>query len=534
LYRFEDMQPALAGAGGVRGLQPSARLRAPVPAAPIAAPANEKPFRLLVDLGVDIGSRDWLRGAGTCIALCYAATLFWPDMSAVDGPVPAPFSTAEGEEARALAIAPMSAGSTTGRRMAPTDAVQPLVDAPERPVMDLRVSLAAAGDLPGALTRAGVAQGEAAIVAEMVGRVLPLAQLAPGTMLDLRLGRRPRMSDPRPLERLSFRASFALKITLERVDGRLVLSHVPIAVDASPLRIQGTIGASLYRSARGAGVPPHIVEAYIRAIATQIGVPGGLSAGDRFDIIVEHRRAETGESETGNILYAGLDRINGRDIQLMPWSLGGNVQWLEASGVGRESSNGFRSPVQGPVTSGFGYRTHPIFGYARMHSGIDFGAPHGSPIVASANGQIASAGWDGGYGKTVRINHGAGLTTLYGHMSSLAVSPGQSVAAGQVIGYVGSTGLSTGPHLHYELHRNGERIDPASFRHVSRSQLTGAELEAFRQRMRTLLALPPGAPAAQRTTSISPISPTAPIGRPISRPVQPPVIPRPAPSLPRN
>jgi murein DD-endopeptidase MepM/ murein hydrolase activator NlpD len=161
-----------------------------------------------------------------------------------------------------------------------------------------------------------------------------------------------------------------------------------------------------------------------------------------------------------------------------------------------------------------------------MHTGIDFGAPYGAPIVASANGQVASAGWDGGYGKAVRINHGAGLTTLYGHMSRVAVAPGQAVAAGQVIGYIGSTGLSTGPHLHYELHRGGQRIDPASFRHVTRSQLTGAELEAFRNRMRALLALPVGtAPAAQRTASISPVSP-------VSRPVQRPVTPRPTPPRP--
>jgi murein DD-endopeptidase MepM/ murein hydrolase activator NlpD len=312
------------------------------------------------------------------------------------------------------------------------------------------------------------------------------------------------------------------------VEGRLVLGQATIAVDATPLRIQGIIGPSLYRSARAAGVPPHIVEAYIRAVATQIGVPAGLSTGDRFDLIVEHRRAETGESETGALLYAGLDRANGRDIQLMQWSLGDSVQWLEANGVGRETSSGFRSPVQGRMTSPFGYRIHPILGYRRMHTGIDFGAAYGTPIVASADGRVASAGWDGGYGKAVRISHGAGLLTLYGHMSRLAVSPGQQVAAGQVIGYVGSTGLSTGPHLHYELHRNEQRIDPASFRHVSRSQLTGAELEAFRSRMRTLLSVPVGAaPGTPRTAAIAPVT-AAPVSRPVPRPVQAPIPSRPA------
>jgi murein DD-endopeptidase MepM/ murein hydrolase activator NlpD len=524
------MQPAAAGAGAIRRLPTAPRARTSPAAAslPPRASATAAPFQLLVDLGTGIGSRDWLRGAGTCFALCYAATAFWPDMSAVDAPVPAPLTDTQFEEARALSISPIALGSSTGRRMAPTDAVQPLVDAPERPVVDLRVSLAVAGDLPGALTRAGVAQGEAAQVAQMVGNVVPLAGLAPGTVLDLRLGRRARLSDPRPLERLSFRASFALKVDIERMDGRLVLSRVPIAVDTRPLRIQGIIGASLYRSARAAGVPPHVVETYIRALATQVGVPAGLSAGDRFDLIVEHRRAETGESETGALLYAGLDRATGRDIQLMPWSLGGGVQWLEAIGVGRETSTGFRMPVQGRMTSPFGYRIHPILRYRRMHTGIDFGAAYGAPIVASGPGTVSSAGWDGGYGKAVRLSHGGGLLTLYGHMSRLAVSPGQQVAAGQVIGYVGSTGMSTGPHLHYELHRNGQRIDPASFRHVIRSQLSGAELEAFRARMRSLLALPVGAaPAPAQSAGISPIRPAAPVGRPVPRPVQPPATPRP-------
>jgi murein DD-endopeptidase MepM/ murein hydrolase activator NlpD len=112
------------------------------------------------------------------------------------------------------------------------------------------------------------------------------------------------------------------------------------------------------------------------------------------------------------------------------------------------------------LTSGFGWRTHPLSGAWRPHSGVDLAAPYGSPIVATAGGVVGTAGWSGGYGLLVAVSHGDGVQTRYGHMSRLAVAPGQQVAAGQVIGYVGSTGDSTGPHLHYEVRIDGRAIDP--------------------------------------------------------------------------
>jgi murein DD-endopeptidase MepM/ murein hydrolase activator NlpD len=112
------------------------------------------------------------------------------------------------------------------------------------------------------------------------------------------------------------------------------------------------------------------------------------------------------------------------------------------------------------LTSGFGWRTHPLSGGWRPHSGVDLAAPHGSPIVATAGGVVGTAGWSGGYGLLVAVSHGDGVQTRYGHLSRLAVAPGQQVAAGQVIGYVGSTGDSTGPHLHYEVRVDGRAIDP--------------------------------------------------------------------------
>jgi murein DD-endopeptidase MepM/ murein hydrolase activator NlpD len=145
-------------------------------------------------------------------------------------------------------------------------------------------------------------------------------------------------------------------------------------------------------------------------------------------------------------------------------SSGGGSSGGGSSGGGspQPTSGQFQWPVNGPVTSGFGYRTHPVLGTQRLHAGVDFGAATGTPIVAAEAGRVVSAGWRGGYGNAVIIDHGGGLATLYGHQSRLAVSAGTSVSRGQVIGYVGSTGMSTGPHLHFELRRNGAPVDPMS------------------------------------------------------------------------
>ena len=120
-------------------------------------------------------------------------------------------------------------------------------------------------------------------------------------------------------------------------------------------------------------------------------------------------------------------------------------------------------PSDGVITSVFGYRVHPVLGYSRFHAGLDFGADYGSPIKAADSGIVIFAGWYGGYGQAVIIDHGSGITTLYGHASELYVSEGQTVQRGQAIAAVGSTGLSTGPHLHFEVRLSGEPADPANY-----------------------------------------------------------------------
>lgn len=502
MFQFNDT--GAGSGGGTAVLSMDSALRRPALARQFGSKidnlrALEGEFDLITDLGTRIGSAEWFRGLTTCALLCYAAYAFAPGLDPIAGASPAPMPDVQWEEARALSIAPLAFGGDTGRRMAPTDAVEPLADTPERPVIDLIVTLGRGDRFARVLERAGVAQAEAERLSEMVGRAVDMGDVKSGTAMDVTLGRRPNRNVARPLDALSFRARFDLKLRIERIDGALTLTRVPIAVDNTPLRIQGRVGSSLYRAARAAGAPAKAVESYIRAIASQIGI-SSIGADDRFDIIIEHRRAATGETETGQLLYAGLDRSRGKDLKLMEWNQSGRSQWFEASGVGK-SSGMLQRPVPGSVSSNFGMRRHPILRYSRMHKGMDFRAGYGTPILAATDGRVARAGWAGGYGKQVRLNHAGGLSTSYSHMSRIVARPGQSVRQGQVIGYVGSTGLSTGPHLHYELYRNGTPVNPASVKFTMRAQLSGSDLSRFRQKLRRLLAVRAGATRPAPTTT---------------------------------
>ena len=509
LFQTKDFSGAMAGGSGELALAlPSLR-----PPPPLRQSFGSKglarrggPFAdldLVVDLGQRIGSRTWFRGLLTCGALCYGAWALSPGLQPIAGESPAPYTDVQLETAEAVSIQPLAYGADTGRRMAPTDAVEPLSQSPERPIVDLRATLGRDDGVASILQRAGVGGSEADQVATLLAGIS--TEPKPGTTVDIRLGRRPEPSVARPLERLAFRARFDLRVEIVRSGGQLALNQIPIRVDETPLRIQGRVGASLYRSARAAGVPARTVEAYIRALNTQVQVPAGIGSGDMFDIIIEHRRAATGEVETGQLLYAGLVRASGRSLQLMQWSnADGQSQWFEAAGIGRQTGGGMTQPVPGAVSSSYGLRMHPILGYARMHRGLDFRGGYGTPIVAVADGVVSRTGWAGGYGNQVRLSHAGGLATSYSHMSRITVAPGSRVRQGQVIGYIGSTGLSTGPHLHFETYQNGVTVNPRAVRFTGRPRLSAGELAAFRTRMRGLLATPVGAAQAQQQAGAGP------------------------------
>jgi len=251
----------------------------------------------------------------------------------------------------------------------------------------------------------------------------------------------------------------------------------PAAV--GPLRIRGRVGDGLYWSLRAAGASPQVAAQYLAALATEIDV-GDVSPSDGFDLVLGADR---------QLLYAGLSRAMSSSLQLVRWSANGRSEWLNAANADKPapSVGGLIMPANGPVTSYFGYRYHPILHFTRFHAGLDIGAGWGSPIVAAADGQVVGAGWSGGYGREVQIAHGGGIVSLYGHMSEIVAQPGSFVHAGQLIGYVGSSGLSTGPHLHFEVRQGGNPVNPLGVRLVSTPVVDTHLAGAVKARLAALL-----------------------------------------------
>ncbi len=444
---------------------------------------------LAPDLAEAIGSRRWFRGVGTMIGLSVVALAMWPDFAPLEAAPAMEIDDGVRDEFRSQMIMPLALGADTGRRMGATPSVIALESAPERPQVDLLATLSRGDSFARMLQRAGVGSGDAGRVTDLIGRSIPLGDIEPGTQVDITLGRRPAPGEARPLDAINFRARFDLALQIERVDGNLALKRIPITVDDTPLRIRGTVGSSLYRSARAAGAPASAVQQFLSTLGDHTDLNRSVSATDTFDIIVAHRRAETGERQAGKLLYAGIDRGGKPKTQLMRWGKEG--RFYEASGVGEQRS-GLLKPVPGAISSRYGMRRHPILGYRRMHAGLDFRASRGTPIVAVTDGRVSGAGRMGGCGNAVRLNHAGNLSTRYCHMSRVAVRRGQTVRRGQVIGYVGSTGLSTGPHLHYEMYRGGRSINPASVRFVTRAQLSGSDLREFRAALAKLKTVETG------------------------------------------
>ena len=439
-------------------------------------------IELAIDLSEDFFSLRWWRGFATLTTLTVATALLAPPFEPLPGGHPAPVSEAEEAQFVAAGVGALVESSNAGMAMAPTSAVETLASAPERPRVELFARVGPGENIARMLVRIGARYSDAG----QVQALLAGTAIAAGASVSVTLGRRG--GGVRSVERVSVRAGLDAEEAVVSSPGGFRLERQAIAVDVTPLRIRGRVGDGLYWSLRAAGVAPDSAGDYLRALGGQVDLGSEVSPDDHFDLVIANRRAATGEREAGALLYAGLERVRAANIQLVKWTVRGTSQWYDGAGTGR-SVSGMLWPVSAPITSGFGERWHPILHFMRMHKGIDFGAHYGTPIVAAADGTVERAGWAGGYGEQVRIAHAGGIETSYSHMSRMVVAPGSAVRQGELIGYSGSSGLSTGPHLHYEVMRGGQAINPMSVRFISHSAIDGPSLAAFKARVAALLGV---------------------------------------------
>lgn len=434
-----------------------------------------------LDLGSAIGSRRWWMKLAACTALVGGAMLAGSIVPPIYEAVPAPLTPAQRDEAQAYRIAPLVLGGVSGvsPRVDPRQ-LRPLAEAPERPRVERSVTIGRRG-LAGALRNAGVGATEVAEVTRLLDGLNP----GGSARAELVLGRRETKSVPRPLESLALRAAFDLRVEISRSDSGLTLKRIPIRVDSTPLRVSAPVTGSLNRALRSAGIPAGQAAEFIKQMRHVVDFQRGLGKADRFDIIIEQDRAETGEIRHGKLLFGALAR-KGRDpVEIGLWK----GEYYQASGEGVKKGL-MKTPVDGArMTSSFGMRLHPVLGFSRMHKGVDFNAGHGQTIMAAGGGTVSFAGWHGGHGKYVMIRHNKDLATAYAHMSRIDVKPGQRIGQGQRIGAVGSTGLSTGPHLHYEVWLRGKAVNPVSLRFIGGAELGGRDLNDFQRQMNRWRAL---------------------------------------------
>jgi murein DD-endopeptidase MepM/ murein hydrolase activator NlpD len=338
------------------------------------------------------------------------------------------------------------------------------------------------------LTHARIDQGEAHAAIQSLRKIYDPRRLRAGQ--ELAITAADMVADTgdgarRGLLGFAFDLSFDHQIRVTRsTDGRYDATKIERPQHRKMVRRAGTIDDSLYLAAERVALPQDVTFGLIKLFSWDVDFQRDLRPGDGFEAMFEEVSLEDGSGAIrgGEVLYAGLT-LSGDVLDAYRFELEkGEVEYFDRTG---RSLRKFlmRTPVDGArLSSGFGMRRHPILGYSRMHKGVDFAAPSGTPIYAAGGGRVVSAGRNGGYGNYVRIRHTTEFSTAYGHLSRFGqgIRAGERVRQGQVIGYVGTTGRSTGPHLHYEVLRNNSQINPLSVKQPPTSQLAGGDLQRFR------------------------------------------------------
>jgi murein DD-endopeptidase MepM/ murein hydrolase activator NlpD len=377
---------------------------------------------------------------------------------------------------------------------------------PPEPI-DERFRLAAGGSLKQELIARGVSRNAADALVAAIEPVLPTTMIKAGTDFELTLDRQIDFYGREvtfPVA-LSFRPGPAETIVVETDEDGGFLASIEGKQNGTKsqyassnfYRTQGRIGSSLYATAKDTGVPDYIVAEFTRVFSYDVDFQRQLAANDSFEVFFG--APLSGSSTRRKVMHYGELNYDGLKKSYYRFTTEeGQTDYFDEQG--RSASRALlKTPISGArLTSGFGMRRHPLLGYSKMHTGTDFGAPHGTPIRASGSGTISLAGRHGAYGITVVVKHNEKYKSLYAHMSKLATGlrAGSKVNQGQIIGYVGSTGRSTGPHLHYEVRVNDRPVNPSKIKATGGKQLAGADLRRFRLQKQRIQAMMEQAPSS--------------------------------------
>lgn len=333
-------------------------------------------------------------------------------------------------------------------------------------------------NLSALLDRLGVNDPQAARFIRSDAAARPLLGLRPGRRVQATVDGDGRLLSATAL--LSDGRDDSHKLVIRRNSAGFATEHQPVTFDTRVEMRSGEIRSSLFAATDAAQVPDAVAMQLVEIFASDIDFASDLRKGDRFQVVYEAVWQDGEMVRTGRVLAAEFKNA-GKTLQAV-WFSRSNGEGGYYDLHGKALRKAFlKSPLAfSRVTSGFALRMHPISGRWKQHKGIDFGAPSGTPIRSTGDGTIEFAGNAGGYGNLVVIRHGRMYTTAYAHMSRIAARRGMRVAQGEVIGYVGSTGWSTGPHLHYEFRVNDIARDPNSIVVPHAQSLAGTEMQHFR------------------------------------------------------
>ena len=286
------------------------------------------------------------------------------------------------------------------------------------------------------------------------------------------------------LQQINFEVGAGHSIMVSReADGSFTAKEVIADTHREFARLEGTIDTSLYDAAMDAGVPTDVLNDVVKLFSYDVDFQRDPQKGDQFAVMYERSVTDDGKPVQNMTIQYATMVLSGTALKFYAFRHDdGSYDFYNEKGEGIRKAL-LRTPVNGAVlTSGFGLRFHPILGYSRMHRGVDFGVPMGTPIMAAGDGIIEKRGVNGEYGNYIRIRHNSDYATAYAHMSRFApeFSVGSRVRQGQIIGYVGKTGMATGPHLHFEVMKNAAQVNPVNVKFPSSQKLDGNLLARFR------------------------------------------------------